>query len=427
MKKHRCQQAILALVLSLILTLTTVSGIIPLHINRDSSVYGLSSAGAYHFYAKSGNSIDLLAESVTAAAVNKTDPAQGDRMVGYYAAWASYSGFTPDLIDASKLTHINYAFAKIDENCRIALGYPTLDPVNFGLLNALKKKNSGLKTLISVGGWAWSGRFSDAAFTDASRTAFADSCVAFIKTYGFDGVDIDWEYPTGGGLPENGKRPADRHNFTLLLEKLREKLDEQGAEDHSHYLLTIAGGAGSSYPKGIELSEIHKYLDYATIMTYDIHGIWDNYTDLFAPLYNSTDPSPQYKTSVDSSIAIWKKSGFPMDKLVMGIPFYGYLYSSATSGDQGLYSTFSDARAIDYVQIEENYLYKNGYTRYFHDQSQVPWLYNGSIFISYEDPESIGIKTGYIKSNHLGGAMIWELSQDPDRILLNAVYDGLKK
>lgn len=75
--------------------------------------------------------------------------------------------------------------------------------------------------------------------------------------------------------------------------------------------------------------------------------------------------------------------------------------------------------------IEKNYLNRNGYTRYFHPQSKVPWLYDGSTFISYEDPESIGFKTGYIKSKGLGGAMVWELSQDPDRVLLNALYDDL--
>jgi chitinase len=187
----------------------------------------------------------------------------------------------------------------------------------------------------------------------------------------------------------------------------------------------MAAGAGSTYPKNIELSSIQEYLDYATIMTYDIHGMWDSYTDLLAPLYDNTDDSHQYKASADSSIKIWEKSGFPMDKLIMGIPFYGYQYSSVKNSDRGLYGTFSGAKPVNYNVIEKNYLNQKGYIRYFHSQSKVPWLYNGSTFISYEDPESIGIKTGYIKSKGLGGAMVWELSQDPDRVLLNALYDDL--
>jgi chitinase len=306
------------------------------------------------------------------------------------------------------------------------MGYPDRDPDNFRLLNKLKKDNPALKTLISVGGWTWSGRFSDAALTESSRAAFADSCVAFMKKHGFDGIDIDWEYPVSGGLSGNSRRSSDKHNFTLLLQELREKLDAQGEADQKHYLLTIAAGAGSSYLNNIELTAIQPYLDYATLMSYDIHGTWDTYTDHHAPLYTGTDPSPQYKASVDSSIRAWEKASFPKHKLVMGIPFYGYLYSNVKDVNRGLYQTFQGASSIGYKQIEKNYLNKAGYQRYFDRQSKVPWLFNGSSFLTYEDSESIAYKTDYIISKGLGGAMVWELSQDPDKVLLNAIDQGLQ-
>ena len=394
------------------------------------SVSGLMPSTSYQFTVKAkdarGN-LSAASNAITITTASANAPAQpSKKIVGYYAAWASYSGFTPDRIDVSKLTHINYAFANIGADLKIVMGYPDKDPSNFVLLQALKQRNPNLKTLISIGGWTWSGKFSDAALTDASRTVFADSCVAFIKQHGFDGVDLDWEYPVGGGLSTNGKRPEDKHNFTLLLQKLREKLDAQGVIDKKHYLLTIAGGAGNTYTNNVELSSIHPYLDYATIMTYDLHGTWDTYTDIHAPLYSNTDVSPQYKASIDSSINAWKQASFPMDKLVMGIPFYGYLYSSVNDVNHGLYQTFFGANSISYGQIAASYLNQPGYIRYFHSQSMVPWLYNGSTFISYEDVQSIGIKTDYIKSKGLGGAMIWELSQDPNKVLGNALYEGLK-
>ena len=56
----------------------------------------------------------------------------------------------------------------------------------------------------------------------------------------------------------------------------------------------------------------------------------------------------------------------------------------------------------------------------------MPWLYNGSTFITYEDAESIGRKAEYIKAKGLGGAMIWELSQDPDKVLSTALYQSLQ-
>ncbi|RDU24683.1 glycosyl hydrolase family 18 protein [Anaerosacchariphilus polymeriproducens] len=355
-----------------------------------------------------------------------TPESPAKKVVGYYAAWAAYSGYLPTQIDAGKLTHINYAFANIGSDLKLTLGYPDIDVNNIKLLNSLKQTNPNLKTLISVGGWSWSGKFSDAALTDATRTAFADSCVAFIKQYGFDGVDLDWEYPVSGGLSTNSRRPEDKQNFTLLLQKIREKLDAQGTIDNKHYLLTIAGGASYSYVNNVEMSKLAQYLDYATIMTYDLHGTWDKYTDLHAPLYLNNDTTPQYKTSVDSAVNAWLNASFPVDKLVLGIPFYGYIYSSVTNSNNGLYQTFAGANSISYQSIVANYLNKPGYTRYFHSQSMVPWLFDGSVFISYEDSQSINVKTNYIHTKNLGGAMAWELSQDPSGTLLNSIYNGMK-
>jgi chitinase len=369
----------------------------------------------------------LPAAEPSALPVTKPSPIQSGKLVGYYAAWAAYYNYYPNQIDAGKLTHINYAFANIGSDLKLALGYPDVDPSNIKLLNSLKQANPDLKTLISVGGWNWSGKFSDAALTEETRTAFADSCVDFIKKYGFDGVDLDWEYPVSGGLKANARRGEDKHNFTLLLKKIREKLDAQGSADNKHYLLTIAGGADHSYINNVELSKLAQYLDYANVMTYDLHGYWDSNTDLLAPLYDNNDPSPQYKASVDKAVTAWLGASFPAEKMVMGIPFYGYLYSSVNNSNNGLYQSFGGSNSIGYQAIKDNYLNKPGYTSHIHSQSKVPWLFNGTIFISYEDPKSIGHKTDYIKSKKLGGAMVWELSQDPEGELLRALYQGLKQ
>lgn len=348
------------------------------------------------------------------------------KVVGYYAAWSAYSGFTPDKLDGSKLTHINYSFANIGSDLKISLGYPDIDISNFKKMKALKKKYPKLKTLIAVGGWTWSGRFSDVALTDASRTAFAESCVDFIVKYGFDGIDIDWEYPVAGGMPTNISRPKDKVNFTLLMKKLREKIDARGKKDGKDYILTFAGASSNSYLKNIELSKLEQYIDYANIMTYDIHGTWDAYSDFNAPLYKNSDSSPQYKWSVDQGINAWLKAGISPEKIVMGVPFYGYIYKEVGNTNKGLYKKYSGSSSISYENVIKNYLNKSGYKRYFHSESKVPWLFNGSTFISYEDKQSIGLKAKYIKSKGLGGAMIWELSQDPQKVLLETLYNDMK-
>lgn len=124
----------------------------------------------------------------------------------------------------------------------------------------IKKKNPGLKTLISVGGWTWSRDFSDVALTDASRKKFARSCNDFITKYGFDGVDIDWEYPITGGLPGNIYRPEDGANYVLLLQAIRDAI---GADKQ----LSIAAPASPIVVRGMKLLEMSKIWDFVNLMS----------------------------------------------------------------------------------------------------------------------------------------------------------------
>ncbi|MFY9115382.1 MAG: glycoside hydrolase family 18 protein, partial [Dethiobacteria bacterium] len=134
-----------------------------------------------------------------------------------------------------------------------------------------------------------------------------------------------------------------------------------------------------------------------------------------------------YKWSVDAGVKAWLNAGFPKEKLVMGVPFYGHRYNGVTNSNNGLYQRYySGGSSISYAQVVANYLHASGYRRYYHSESMVPWLFNGSTFISYEDEQSMRLKAKYVKDNGLAGAMIWELSHDPNRVLLNSLYEGLK-
>jgi chitinase len=361
-------------------------------------------------------------------------------VIGYYPGWSTYSGRQVSALDGSKLTHINYAFANIGPDLKIALGdsYGDVEKVfpgdtgtepflgNFNQLKKLKQRYPHLKTFISVGGWSWSARFSDAALTDASRTAFADSSVDFIVKYGFDGVDIDWEYPVSGGAAGNVNRPEDKQNFTLLMQKLREKLDAQGAKDGKKYLLSFAAAAGSYYINNVELPKLQAAVDYVNLMSYDFHGTWNQKTGMNAPLYK--DPSAGYNgdTGVHDVVRLYLNAGVPASKLVMGIPFYGYKYDNVPNINNGLYQSFQGGASVTYQEILSKYL-NQGYTRYFNNVTQTPYLFNGSSFISYDDPESIRLKALYAKGQNIAGAMVWSLSQDTSSgELLSSLYEGLK-
>lgn len=419
----------------------------------------------------------------------RASAAEPAKIVGYFTSWGIYGrNYQVKDIDGSKLTHLNYAFADICwggvhgnnstdspnkqtwsctdshvplqsksvPNGTIVLGEPWADvntPYagytyeecdqkalcgNFAGLRDLKKKNPSLKTLISVGGWTWSNRFSDVAAGAATRETFANSAVEFIRTYGFDGVDLDWEYPVAGGLSGNTYSPADKQNYTLLLKKVREKLDAAGTADGKKYLLTIASGASQKYANNTELSEIAKTVDWINIMTYDFHGGWEKSTNHNAALYpDPNDPSTGEikKFNTSDAIDIYFQSGVPANKLVLGLPFYGKGWKGCPPGpnNDGQYQTCvggwdgnvlptgtwddwasGNSGTFDYGDIMANYVNKNGFTRYWNDTTKTPYLFNptSGTFISYEDTQSIAAKTAYIKSKGLAGAMFWETSSD---------------
>lgn len=351
----------------------------------------------------------------------------GKIIVGYYGGWASYKGYSPEKIPASKLTHLHYAFAKIDSSGHIALSDPVNDRKNLAALRTLKKRYPKLKVMISVGGWDYSGSFSDVASTATKRQAFAQSCVNFIVEHGLDGVDIDWEYPVFGGKPGNSNRPADKQNFTLLLKVLREKLDERGRLDGRKYYLSAAVAANTSYLSRIEPKNVAAAVDYLFLMAYDMHGPWDSYADLNAPLYTPSESSPQYKGSVSDALKAYRNAGVPVGKTVLGMPFYGYVYQGVSAQNNGLYSTYSSAKSISYDALKSSYLNKAGYTTLRHATAQVPYLYGKNSFISYEDPQSIAAKVSLAKSSGLAGVGAWELSHDTSGALLDSAYRTLYK
>lgn len=367
----------------------------------------------------------------TAPTVPSTPPAVtpvGRYMVGYYAGWSSYSGYTPAKIPAGMLTHLHYAFAKIDPSTgKIALADAANDRKNFAAIRQLKQRYPSLKTLISVGGWDYSAYFSDVAATPSRRETFAQSCVDFILEHGFDGVDIDWEYPVSGGLAGNTNRPQDKQNFTLLLKAIRDKLDKQEARDGKTYYLSIAGAANTGYLSKIEPKAVAGVVDYIFLMAYDMHGPWDTYADFNAPLYMPEEQSPQYKNSVYDGIKAYISAGVSARKLVLGMPFYGYVYQGVKGQNNGLYSTFSSAKSVSYNTLRSTYLNNSAFKQYRHARAGVPYLYGSGTFVTYEDASSIAAKAAMAKSMGLAGAGAWELSQDTSGSLLKSAWQTLSR
>jgi chitinase len=352
-------------------------------------------------------------------------------------------------IKAEYLTHVNYAFAGISEDGRVIVGDPCLDvgacPAdanphvapggNFAALRRLKQQHPQLRTLIAVGGWGGSSGFSDAAVTPESRRQFVESLVNtfFIEHKGvFDGVDIDWEYPVGGGMAGNRNRPEDRGNYTLLLADLRRALDERSRIDGRKYLLTIAAGAGRAHVRNLDVPMLARILDFINVMTYDYHS-GGAIAHFNAPLDTAqNDPTPEFNAR--ASVEAFLAAGLPAEKLVLGVPFYGYGYAGVAAANNGRFqpgTTRPDtsapnpwAGALRYYRVVE--AQRAGFTRYWDAEARVPWLYHAATrtWITYDDAESLALKAEFVRTRKLGGIMIWELSGD-DGTLLPAIYNGL--
>ena len=331
----------------------------------------------------------------------------------------------PAEIAAAKLTHINYAFADVKDG-RIVEGFAR-DAENFKLLADLRRQHPHLRILVSVGGWTWSGNFSDAALTAESRRRFTDSAIAFVRRHEIDGVDIDWEYP---GLRGNNNvhRPEDRENFTAMMSELRQALDAEGRAKGRPYLLTFAAGAFPDFIAKTEMDKVQAVVDFVNLMTYDFR-ISDPVAGHHANLY--LHPADTKKRSVDSAVRDFIGAGVPPAKIVVGVPFYGRAWADITGDGTGPYQPGSrPAERIEtkYGAMAATLIDRGGFVRMWDSQAQAPYLWNKDTrtFISYDDPESLRLKSAYIREKGLAGAMFWEYSGDKTGVLLDTLFTSLR-
>lgn len=299
--------------------------------------------------------------------------------------------------DVLRITHLNVAFAHVKD------AVVTVDHLeNLDRVRMYKMMNPDLKVILSIGGWSADG-FSQAAMTTDGRATFARTACEVIAKWGFDGADIDWEYPCSdqAGIAYD---PADKQNFTLLLEALRAELTELG----EGYLLTAAVGAGQYFIDGTEMDKVAQILDYVNLMTYDLRGGFTKVAGHHANLYPQAG-EPNGPSGV-RTVELFHNAGVPYEKMVLGAAFYGRRWPDVPAGDtNGLGQTASNVGtgygSYDDIKLQIEHL--SGYTRYFDEQAKAPFVYTGSEFISYEDEVSIKAKCNYVKEKGLAGMMYW--------------------
>jgi chitinase len=344
------------------------------------------------------------------------------RVIAYVAGWSM-----PAAVPVEKLTHINFAFARIDDNGRLVFEDSKFVPALKSLL-ALKQRNPRLKVLISVGGWEAEG-FSDAALTQESRDVFARSAVEFVRAHELDGIDLDWEYP-GQGVAGIKFRAEDKQNFTLMLKTLRSQLDAasdaDGRSGRRRYLLTIAS-ADREYFEYTEMEKLHVYLDWLNIMSYDFFNSLTATTGHHAGLYASELAAPKDRNA-DASVRQHLAAGIPPAKLVLGVAFYGRGFAGVNPGNNGLHQRYERYEGDHpFSKLAGKLIGSPGFVRHWDERAKAPFLWNAEtrLFITYDDPQSIRAKAEYVRQHRLGGMMFWELSQDRNDELLDAIATSL--
>lgn len=386
-------------------------------------------------------------------------------VAAYFENWAQYrtgqngrAPFYPNMVDPTILTDLYYAFAlfgfvtrSVDPSYPHLTGDYSLQPIEwndestmFPQIQALKKLNPNLKTHLSIGGWSFNDPndvncigthtyrlFSDMVANPQNRSQFIKSAVSYAHKHGFDGLDIDWEYP--GDLTRGG-RPEDFDHFPIFIKELSEACHSATPK----LLLSIAspaavpGGAPRQYHENPALyfqwlAKCAQHLDRLNLMCYDYHGAFDTnpqVTGVNAPLNRDTNPASTFY--IAQTLKYYLDNGIPANKIVLGMPTYGRSFggvSGMSPTDHGPGKKFQTAGAagpetrnpgiLAYFEIADM-LTKGQLTMGFDPITDTAYGYNLSTreWVSFDTPQTLALKAQMIKKHNLSGAMFWAVDTD---------------
>jgi len=341
--------------------------------------------------------------------------------VGYWQSWSIYRDedcqrMNTASFDASPYTHVVYSFASIDSSFRLEAWNGTFDnevPL-YKEFNSVKQRYPGIKTMIAVGGWTHNDpgpmqkRFSEMAGSRTNRQTFVQSVVQFLRTYGFDGLDLDWEYP---GLNDRGGKRADYDNYVLMTKEIREAFN---SAPESFQLTMAVPGNITKLEMGFDLAGLAKHVDWFNIMAYDLWGSWDPEQTA----YSHTDMR-MIDEAVDYMSHFIQKS-----KLVMGLGSYARTYTLAQDDCLDLGCPFEGPGKagcqgtdgfLPYFEIADIVSKRSFDTIRFDDESQsMVMVTDGNRLISYDNTVSFNRKSDYAKDNCFQGVMLWAIDMLKD-------------
>lgn len=438
----------------------------------------LTAAAATPLAIKADDQIPPISTAVQETNINGVSLPGGyhDRkVVGYFPNYAlnlpAHDNFSITDLQWDKLTHVQYAFAIADDSTLKLVPSDAndtestfegrefyhkgkkieMDPTlsykgQFNLMNQMQKLYPDVTVLASTGGWAASRTLWKVTDNEANMKTFADSAVTFIRQYGFDGIDIDFEFPSEtsqSGNPEDfdlsePRRSGISKRYSQFIKVLRDTLDQAAKEDNTYYWLTSAVSASSWVLGGQTSSEFLDYLDFVSIMSYDYHGGWNNYVENQANIY--ADPADRETISMpiptlgfNWSFAFYRGK-VQSEKILMGVPYYTRGWTNVSGGSNGLHGSSNTPasgnenvwgdfdKGNNEVPAGANPLWhvlnlmKNdaNYKKYWDPVGRVPYVWNDvtKTFLTFEDEQSIQERINYVEDNNLGGVLIWVMHGD---------------
>ncbi|KAH8804438.1 glycoside hydrolase superfamily [Xylogone sp. PMI_703] len=334
------------------------------------------------------------------------------RNIGYYEGWSNTRAcdiMEPESILVSAYTHLNFAFASIDPNTFEVVPASASDVALYTRLTGLKKLYPFLQVWISIGGWSMNDpdqptatTFSDLAGSSSAQDAFTSSLISFMSTYGFDGVDIDWEYPVA---PERSGKPEDFDNYPTLLAKIKSAFASAGR----NWGLSITLPSSFWYLQHFDIIKLEPIVDWFNMMEYDLHGTWDS-TDVWIGAFVNAHTN---LTEIDESLKLLWRNNISPDKVVLGLGFYGRSFALADpscslpgcpfSGGAPAGPCTASSGTLSFAEIQD--IIAGGAPVTLNVDAAVKIVTWDGNWVSYDDADTFKMKIDYANSVCLGGTM----------------------
>ncbi|KAH7882390.1 glycoside hydrolase family 18 protein [Phlebopus sp. FC_14] len=373
----------------------------------------------------------------------------------WFADWRT--NYTVSDVQWSKYTHV--AFFAVSPSPSLTLDLSTTDPSTISDFVSTAHSN-GVKALLTVGGWDGSMYWSSSVDSAQNRSTFATAVLQVVNSYGFDGVDFDWEYPNKQGVGCNTINSNDTANFLEFITEMR----QQASNITYSAAVSVAPFYDTNGQPSTDLSDFAQQLDWIEIMNYDVYGSFSTVTGPNSPLNDTCASSGNQQGSAVSAVASWTKAGIPANKIVLGVAAYGHSFSVPSStavvnGNQlTVYTSFNKASEpagdawddvtgttdicgnpnpasgvyqfwglVGYGFLNQDGSVASGKLSLYDDCSQTPYVYDpvSEILVSYDNAQSFTAKGQYIAQSGLLGFAMYEAGGDYNNMLVDAITKGL--